>query len=117
MDNIYLYKEYNFNHKCCIKGGTSGSPILNINNKLIGIHKGGYINKYNEYKMAAFLNYPIKEFIQLFSKNNELLLQELNTKYILNIKDTEITQLNLAWRNIGDEGLKDLCKIEFKKLK
>ena len=67
--------------------------------------------------MAAFWNYPIKEFIQLFSKNNELLLQELNTKYILNIKDTEITQLNLEWRNIGDEGLKDLCKIEFKKLK
>ena len=39
LENIYMDKKYNFNHKCSTKGGSSGSPILNINNKLIGIHK------------------------------------------------------------------------------
>ena len=40
LDNIYIDKKYNFNHKCSTKSGSSGSPILNIkNNKLIDIHK------------------------------------------------------------------------------
>ena len=42
LDQIYEDKKYNFNHKCSTRGGSSGSPILNINNKLIGIHKEGY---------------------------------------------------------------------------
>ena len=112
LDNIYEDKKYNFNHKCSTEGGSSGSPILNINNKLIGIHKEGIYNKYNK---GTFLNYPIKEYIQLYCKNN--LLQEFNTKYKLNITDTNITKLNLIECGIGDEGLKDLCKIEFKELK
>ena len=59
FDNIYIDKKYNFNHKCSTKGGSSGSPILNIkNNKLIGIHKESNNKKYNR---GLFLNYPIKE--------------------------------------------------------
>ena len=30
LENIYMDKKYNFNHKCSTKGGSSGSPILNI---------------------------------------------------------------------------------------
>ena len=41
LDNIYEDKKYYFNHKCSTEGGSSGSTILNINNKLIGIHKEG----------------------------------------------------------------------------
>ena len=41
LNQIYEYKKYNSNHKCSTEGGSSGSPILNINNKLIGIHKEG----------------------------------------------------------------------------
>ena len=33
LDKIYEDKKYNFNHKCSTKGGSSGSLILNINNK------------------------------------------------------------------------------------
>ena len=69
LDNICEDKKYNFNHKCSTEGGSSGSPILNINNKLIGIHKEGIYNKYNK---GTFLNYPIKEYIQLYTKNNLL---------------------------------------------
>jgi len=62
LDKIYEVKIYNFNHKCSTKGGSSGSPILNItNNKVLGIHKEGHSNKYNK---GTFLNYPIKIFIE-----------------------------------------------------
>ena len=71
-------KKYNFNHKCSTKGGSSGSPILNINNKLIGIHKEG---NYNNKNKGLFLNYPIKEFIQ-----NEILLKKINKNIFKNLK-------------------------------
>ena len=60
LQNIFVDKKYNFNHKCCTRRGSSGSPILNLKNKIIGIHKEG-TNKYNK---GTFLNYPIKEFIK-----------------------------------------------------
>ena len=67
---IYENKRYNFGHKCTTKEGSSGSPILNKKNKLIGIHKEGK-DKFNCNK-GTFLNYPIKEFIQKYNiKNNK----------------------------------------------
>ena len=75
LDKIYEDKKYNFNHKYSTKGGSSGSPILNINNKLIGIHKEGNNNK--QYNKGTFLNYPIKEFIELNNSYNEIPLKNL----------------------------------------
>ena len=70
LDKISADKKYNFNHKCSTKGGSSSSPILNMNNnKIIGIHKEGHKNNYNR---GTFLNYPIKLFIeQNIDKFNE----------------------------------------------
>ena len=107
---MYEDKEYNFNHKCSTKDGSSGSPILNIKNEIIGIHKGG-TTKYN---VGTFLNYPIEEFIE---KYNEELLKDFKNKYKLIIKDSKINKLDLYWKHSGNEGLKDLNKIEFKELK
>ena len=110
LDKICLDKKYNFNHKCSTKGGSSCSPILNIkNNKLIGIHKETSNGKFNR---GLFLNYHIKEYIKLY--NNKL--QEFNKKYNLNIQQ-DTTKIDLEWKSIGNEGLKDLCQIEFKELK
>ena len=68
IDSIYEDKKYNFNHKCTTKIGSSGSPILKIdNNRIIGIHKEGNIN--NGYNRGTFLNYPIKEFIEKYFKD------------------------------------------------
>ena len=53
LNKIYEDKKYNFNHKCSTRGGSSGSPILYKNNKLIGIHKEGHNNKFNK---GLFLN-------------------------------------------------------------
>ena len=39
LSDIPEQTKYEFYHKCCIKDGSSGSPILNLKNKLIGIHK------------------------------------------------------------------------------
>ena len=63
LAQIFEDKPYNFLHKCSTRKGSSGSPIINLKNKIIGIHKKGYDKNYNE---GTFLNYPIKEFI----KNN-----------------------------------------------
>ena len=89
LENIYMDKKYNFNHKCCTRGGSSGSPILNIkNNKLIGIHKESNNKQFNR---GLFLNYAIKEYIELYNDNNKK-LEEFNKKYKLNIQQdtTEI---------------------------
>ena len=110
LNNICIDKKYNFNHKCSTRGGSSGSPILNIkNNKLIGIHKESNNKKYNR---GLFLNYPIKEYLQI--NNNKL--EEFNKKYNLNIQ-LDTNKIDLSWTKIGNEGLKDLCQIEFKELK
>ena len=66
LNSIYIDKKYNFNHKCSTRGGSSGSPILNINNnKVIGVHSEGF-SKFNK---GIFLNEPIKEFIKLSSNS------------------------------------------------
>ena len=95
------------------KRRSSGSPILNIkNNKIIGIHKEGSSNK--QYNIGLFINEPIKEFIELYK--NQLLIQKFNQRFNVNVRDNEISELDLINKNIGDEGLKNLCKINFNKL-
>ena len=44
-------------------------------------------------------------------------LKEFNNKYNTNIEDIDEKELNLSKRYLGNEGLKDLIKIKFKKLK
>ena len=44
-------------------------------------------------------------------------LKDFNTKYNLNIKDILINKLSLVNCKLGNDELKDLCKIEFKELK
>ena len=63
-----IQEEYNIIHYCCTQDGSSGSPILNLeNNKVIGIHKGTSI-LFN-FNKGTLLNFPIKEFL-----NNKNLL-------------------------------------------
>ena len=53
-------KKYDFQHLCFTNYGSSGSPILKRNNKVIGIHKKGN----TKYNLGTFINFPIKEFIE-----------------------------------------------------
>ena len=121
LDKIPEDKKYNFNHKCSTEKGSSGSPIIYINNKVIGIHKEGYSHKYNK---GTFLNEPIKEFIKknykMKDKNfeiNETYIKQFNKKYNKNIKYKDIEIINIIKENLGNDGLKDFCNINLKSLK
>ena len=124
LDKIYENNKNNFTHKCLGDDGSSGSPISNIKNKVIGIHED---TNHNHINIGGFLSNPIKEFIKshfnIRSEINEIIdedethLKEFKDKYNLNIKDTKVNDLELKWKGLGNEGLKDLCTIKFKNLK
>ena len=61
--------EYTIMHKCNTEEGSSGGPIINaMNNKVLGIHKGGIksING-NQINIGTLLKYPLNK---LNDKNN-----------------------------------------------
>ena len=62
-------KKFNFQHYCCTNYGSSGSPILKINNnKIIGIHtKRAEKNNYN---FGTFLIYALNQFIEAYKSKN-----------------------------------------------
>ena len=107
IKNINCSKKNNFYHCCHTNNGSSGSPIFTLNNKIFGIHKG--IHRDNNFGEGVFLNYPIKKFI------SEIKLKKLNTKYKLNIRNTDVEKIFL--HNQKNDDLKVLGKIQFDKLK
>ena len=113
LKNIYIETKYKFNHYCSTKGGSSGAPILTLDNKVIGMHVEGR----NNFNVGIFLNYPIKEFILNNCNIDGILLENFNKKYNLNIEDFNITKLNLTRKFSGNELIKDLSKMKFNKLK
>ena len=55
--------DYTFTHFCNTEMGSSGGPIILLDNlKVIGIHKGG--DKHSNFNIATFIKYPIVEFIK-----------------------------------------------------
>lgn len=57
-------------HFCSTKKGSSGSPIMNLeNNKIIGVHKG-YSENY-QFNKGLFLKNPINEFFGIISPYDE----------------------------------------------
>ena len=91
IQNRYEDKRYDFQHSCSTRSGSSGSPILNLNNnKIIGIHKKGT----KQYNIGAFLNEPIKEFINQ-NFNNKITI----SNYIENYNDFHIYELELKHEN------------------
>ena len=59
---------YTIRHLCQTYKGSSGAPIINsINLQVIGIHRGGAINK--NYNLGVFLKEPIKMFIEEIKTN------------------------------------------------
>ena len=90
LDEIFLDKKYEFKHFCTTDRGSSGSPILDIQeNKIIGVHKAA---KGNAYNLGTFINCPVKEFIEENYIDNKMI--EFSKKFNLNIK-SNITKLKL----------------------
>ena len=82
--------------------------LLNINSKI----RPNIDEVYKYIKDEIIINDNSINNIQL--NNNKL--EEFNKKYNLNIQQNT-TKIDLNYKKIGNEGLKDLCQIEFKELK
>jgi len=75
LKNIIIDENYSFTHYCSTDYGSSGSPIINLeNNKVIGIHKQKSSKDYN---IGSFLYYSIKEFIQQYKQRQHLAYPKL----------------------------------------
>ena len=116
--SIFNDKKYKFKHKCSTKRGSSGSPILTLKNKVIGIHRGS-----ENFNLGAFLNEPISDFIKLYynkegDKNiigneiNEIFLEEINNKFNLNITNID-KNIKLIEKYLGNDGYKELQELFF----
>ena len=71
-----IQEEYNIVHLCSTKKGSSGSPILSLeNNKVIGIHKESSNDNFNK---GVFLKYSINEYLN----NTNLIKKEIKNNII-----------------------------------
>ena len=85
-------------HQCITKGGSSGSPILSLDNfKIIGIHCGA--SKANNYNLGILIKYPIIEF-----NNSNLILD--NPKNEMTII-YEVEDYNKTIRIFGENFVKN----------
>ena len=102
-------------HTCSTEKGSSGSPILNLeNNKVIGIHKEAGLSTFN-FNKATFLKFPLNDFNE--KENN------LSTKLSIEIYQNYDKFSNLIWidRNIHNtqntQYTKEIHKFKFLKIK
>ena len=126
IKDIYEDEAYNFSHLCSTRNGSSGSPIIyRDTNKVIGIHKES--KDKNNYNIGTFLNYPIKEFIKKYchinnddinnDQNNNIIINDLDTKDDLNIENTDTGELNLENEKKKKEKTKNLTELDFNELR
>ena len=114
IGNMCVSEEYNIIHKCSTNRGSSGSPILNINNnKVIGIHKKAKENKYNK---GTFLNFPIKEFIQqcYINKNEENKKNKIENEHKKEEKGISLMKSEI-YDNITKDNMEELMQIQLKR--
>ena len=77
--------DYDIKHKCHTEPCSSGGPILNLINKVIGIHKGS-IDKYGKcaYNIGTFLKFPLNELKnQNKPKGNGPIVSKNNNYYLI----------------------------------
>jgi len=83
-------ESYKLTHYCHTKDGSSGSPILNLeNNKVIGVHYGS--KEKGNYNNGFFLYAPIKEFFNNYSDDIDF---DLNKNPSINF-----TKINNNFKN------------------
>ena len=81
-------KDNEISHNCCTEKGSSGSPILSLNNfKVLGIHCGP--NSDFNYNKGIFILYPIMDFCGIKRKVNKNTNKNINkSKFKLNRMQT-----------------------------
>ena len=114
-------KNYNIGHLCVTYGGSSGGPLINLNNyKVIGVYKGGIIE--NKINVGTLINAPIKDFynnvnnIKKEKKDIEKKIENEKFNKPIEIKN-EINEITIIYTNKKKEFKKseDYSKINFRK--
>ena len=97
-------RKYLYIHSCCTKAGSSGSPILDLNNKVIGIQISKCIHR-NVQRYGNFLNYPIKEFIQqnIIVNKKEIVKKENVQEMYLSFQDRLMEKFNFVRKHLGKD--------------
>ena len=113
-------KNFNIGHLCITYGGSSGGPLINLNNyKVIGVHKGGIVE--NKINVGTLINAPIKDFYNN-TKNIKKEKEEIKMKKIENEKlntlieiKEEINEITIIYANNEKQFKKseDYSKINF----
>ena len=89
-------------HKCSTDYGSSGSPLLSLeNNKLIGVHYGHSINNF-QFNLGTLIAFPIIEF-QNIKNEKKIIKKKLNSmtiRYKINNEDIKL-------RLFGEEFVKN----------
>jgi hypothetical protein len=102
IERIYNEKNYEFLYKC---NAGYCSPIININNKVLGYHKyrkvRDKLKPFKDSPIGVFLNYPIKIFIQKFCYNNEKYEKILQNNLL-------VEKFNLIYKYIGNNIFQEL---------
>ena len=103
-------------HNCNIKGESSGSPILLLNNqKLIGIHCNS--SKHNKFNKGTLLIYSIIELSKV--KNNLLIIDKegnnITYNYITAELNIEEDNQNIRIINSYEQSTREKKNIEYKK--
>ena len=92
------------NHICQTEHGSSGSPIINLNNyKVIGLHRG--FKKGDEWNIGIMLTSPINDFMRELSKEKEINIM-LNKKYLFK-KEVKVIDSLFSLRKILGKDIKD----------
>ena len=89
-------------HKCSTENGSSGAPIINLNNyKVIGIHKGFDLNL--NLNIGILLKEPINDFKKIKNENTEkiILLDNVN-KYEGDYKNNKMEGKGILYYNNGN---------------
>ena len=104
--------ESRFYHNCHIECGASGSPILGLNNKVIGIHIS-QIRK-DLKREGHFLNYPIKDFIQqnkIMNKKEIITKENVLKNNNLSIQERLMEMFNLIRKHLGQDIFEELNEL------
>ncbi len=90
-------KNGNLNHYCSTEDGSSGSPILSIdNNKVIGIHKGCLTKENPELNVGIFIKIALDKFFSKYkNKGKEKISENKNVSFEGEIKSYNNLKINL----------------------
>ena len=126
-----IYEGKKINHYCNTEYGSSGSPILSLNNfKVIGVHYGGSQIINAKFNFGTFIKYAINEFNNKYKneiikyENNKLEItnefediSEKSTKYDTQIINNDKNYELDSFHNIKNENENQILNINLKQKK